>query len=97
MEWKDEAVTKDVYRKLLLEKVVPAIMEKWPRGEYNNNRVVIRIQQDGPPCHIKPDDHQWEEGLQELGVANKILIYTQPSNSPDLNCNMRTMIVAIPY
>ena len=28
--WRDETVTKDKYRKLLLEKVVPAIAEKWP-------------------------------------------------------------------
>lgn len=85
--WKDEVVTRDVYRKLLLEKVVPAIRDKWPRGEWNNAGVVIRIQQDGPQSHIKENDEQFLEGLRENGLENKILIYTQPSNSPDLNIN----------
>jgi hypothetical protein len=85
--WKDSPVTRDYYRKLLLEKVVPAIQEKWPRGEWNNAGVVIRIQQDGPQSHIKEDDEQFLQGLRENGLENKILIYTQPSNSPDLNIN----------
>ena len=87
MEWKDTSVTRPVYRKLLLEKVVPAIIEKWPRGEWTNRRTIIRIQQDGPQCHIKAGDEEWEAGLIALGVGDKILIYTQPSNSPDLNIN----------
>ena len=46
-----------------------------------------RIQQDGPNSHIQPDDEQWNAGLRNLGVENKILLYTQPPNSPDLNIN----------
>ena len=85
--WKDETVTRDVYRRLLVEKVVPAIIEKWPRGEWNDRTRIIRIQQDGPNTHIKPNGSQWTAELQRLGVLNKILIYTQPANSPDLNIN----------
>lgn len=47
-------------------------------------QVVIRIQQDGPNA---PDDRQWLERLQQKGLKNKILLYTQPANSPDLNIN----------
>ena len=85
--WKDESVTKNVYRRLLLEKVVPAIKEKWPRGEWSRRSTVIRIQQDGPNCHIQPDDEEFQLGLEERGVVNKIVLFTQPSNSPDLNIN----------
>ena len=85
--WKNELVTKDVYRRLLLEKVVPAIMEKWPRGDFANPAKIIRIQQDGPNSHITPDDEQWNEELRKQGMENKILLFTQPANSPDLNIN----------
>ena len=87
MVWNNESVTRDVYRKLLLEKVIPSIIEKWPRNEWNNNRVIIRLQQDGPNSHITPDDTEFTAGLHELQVENKIILYTQPSNSPDLNIN----------
>ena len=85
--WKDESVTRDVYRRMLAEKVVPAIIEKWPRREWIRNDRVIRIQQDGPNCHITPADEQFNGKLRELGVENIVLLYTQPANSPDLNIN----------
>ena len=85
--WKCKTVDQQVYRDLLLQKVVPAIMERWPRRDLNNNRVVIRIQQDGPQSHIRPDDQGFYQGLQRLGMQNKVLLYTQPPNSPDLNIN----------
>ena len=31
MEWRNDSITKEKYREILLEKVVPAIIEKWPR------------------------------------------------------------------
>ena len=46
LRWKDKTITQDVYRELLLEKVVVAIEQKWPQNEWNNPQVVIRIQQD---------------------------------------------------
>jgi hypothetical protein len=39
--WRNECVTKDAYRKLQLEKVVPAIKEKWPHTPWNANPVII--------------------------------------------------------
>jgi len=87
LEWKNKSIKKDVYRRLLLTKVVPAIKEKWPRGEWRSTQTVIRIQQDGPNSHIKPDNKEFHESLKEMGLHNKILLYTQPPNSPDLNIN----------
>ena len=48
---------------------------------------MIRVQQDGPQSHIKPDDTKWNQELQRRGLQNKILVFTQPPNSPDLNIN----------
>ena len=80
-------VNKDRYRALLLEKVTPSIKEKWPRQSWNDNRVVIRIQQDGAKAHITPDDAEFQQGLEQLEVEDKILLYTQPARSPDTNIN----------
>ena len=87
MVWHDEAVTKEVYRRLLLEKVFPAIKDEWPRGDWQRPNIIIRVQQDGAPSHIYPDDELLLQGLQELDIENKVLLYTQPANSPDLNIN----------
>ena len=85
--WKDETITKAKYRQLLLQKVFPAIIEKWPATDWNRETCIIRVQQDGAKSHLDPDDQQLQEGLQELGIQNKVLLYTQPANSPDVNIN----------
>ena len=85
--WWNESVTKDVYRSLLLDKVIPAIKLKWPRTQWEDNSVIIRLQQDGAPSHISPEDEAFQQGLVALEVQDKILIYTQPANSPDTNIN----------
>ena len=86
--WRDETITRDKYRELLLEKVVPAIAEKWPRHEWESPRTIIRIQQDGAKSHIHPiNDAAFWQGMAELGFENKMLLYTQPANSPDTNIN----------
>jgi len=72
---------------MLLEKVVQAIAEKWPRGQWAATNFIIRIQQDGPQTHIPEKDEQFDQGLVELGVEHKLLIYNQPANSPDCNIN----------
>jgi hypothetical protein len=85
--WKNHNVKKNKYRELLLEKVIPAIKDKWPRQSWNDNTVVIRIQQDGSKAHISPDDSKFQAGLVELQVEDKIILYTQPARSPDTNIN----------
>lgn len=85
--WRNISITRDRYRNMLLTLVVPAIIERWPRNTWSQTNFILRIQQDGPNTHISPDDVLFQEGLEKLGVENKILIYTQPANSPDTNIN----------
>ena len=85
--WEDKSITQKVNRDLLLEQVVPAVEQLCPQGEWASPQVLIRIQQDGLSAHIKPDNGKWLEGLEQKGLENKILLYTQPANSPDLNIN----------
>jgi hypothetical protein len=87
MVWHDEPVTKEVYRRLLLTKVFPAIKGQWPRGEWQRPNFIIRVQQDGAPTHVDPADELLLQGLQALEIENKVLLYTQPANSPDCNIN----------
>ena len=72
------SVNRDRYRDFLINKVVPAIKEKWPGRDRN-----ITIQQDGAPAHIDEDDAAFVAAATE-GLWN-IKLQTQPPKSPDLN------------
>ena len=87
LEWKDENVTAEVYRKIIKDKVLLAIIEKWPNGEMINSSIKIGIQQDGAKAHIVPTDSEWLDAVAALGQEDKIYLYTQPANSPDTNLN----------
>ena len=50
--WKNKAVT-EVYRELLISKLLPAIIEKWPQTDRLSRK--IYIQQDGAKSHIGED------------------------------------------
>jgi hypothetical protein len=77
--------------------VIPAIKDKWPRQSWNDNTVVIRIQQDGESAHISPDDEGFNTGLVEQQVHNKILLYTQPATrSPECDTNHINDLVFFP-
>ena len=71
-------VTKERYRQLIVERVVPAIKEKWPCRNRN-----IVIQQDGASSHIDENDAAFVE-VAQTGIWN-IQLETQPPKSPDLN------------
>ena len=43
--WKNKAVTKEVYRELLISKLLPVIVEKWTWTDWLLRKVLI--QQDG--------------------------------------------------
>ena len=83
--WKDESVTKELYRRYLLYKVIPAIQDKWPIGQWKNPNFKVRIQQDGAPSHIVPNDELFQLQLKHQNLHNKVELYSQPPNSPDLN------------
>ena len=79
--WKNKLVTKEFYCELLISKLLPAIVEKWPRMDRLLRK--IWIQQDGTKSHISTDDSEFKEALhdQEINVG----LYTQAANSPDVN------------
>ena len=79
--WKNKPVTKGVYRELLISKLLPAIIEKWPRTDRLSRK--IWIQQDRAKSHINTDDQEFREAIQdqELNAG----LYTQAANSPDVN------------
>ena len=87
MVWRDHTITKNKYRDLLLSFVFPARIEKWPRDNWKRNNCIIRVQQDGAKSHFDATDELLLQGLQELQIEDKELLYTQPANSPDTNIN----------
>ena len=79
--WKNKAVPKVVYRELLISKLLPAIIEKWPQTDRLSRK--IYIQQDSAKSHISEDDKEFKGALAEQDINAKL--YTQAANSPDVN------------
>ena len=74
-----DSVTNVVYRRFIIDELLPAIRDKWPQ----RNPVKISIQQDNARPHIAPSDPEFLEAVSELGM--NIELICQPPNSPDLN------------
>ena len=74
------SVTKDVVRRTILDKVVPAIKGKWPAS--TRKRPII-IQQDNAKPHCAVDDKLLVDSMTEGDWD--ISFRCQPPNSPDLN------------
>ena len=79
--WKKKAVTKEVYWELLISKLLPAIVEKWPWIDQLLRKILI--QQDGAKSHISADDNEFNEALIDQNINAEL--YTQAANSPDVN------------
>ena len=79
--WKNKIVTKEVYRDLLITKLIPSILEKWPRRDQLSRKIFI--QQDRAKNHISCDDKLFNDVLVEKGI--NATLYTQAANSPDVN------------
>ena len=79
--WKNKVVTKEVYHELLISKLLPAIVEKWPQTDQLLRK--IWIQQDGAKSHISADDNEFKEALNDQDINAEL--YTQAANSPDVN------------
>lgn len=75
-----ESVGKNETRSMLINHIVPAIMQKWPRTE---GPKVIYIQQDNARTHITQQDSEWQEVYQQGDFT--FILLQQPPNSPDLN------------
>ncbi|KAL6581619.1 hypothetical protein OROMI_007542 [Orobanche minor] len=73
-------VKRETIKVFLIEKVIPAVRERWPRlgrGE------TIFIQQDNARTHVLPNDPNFLEAASQNGFD--IRLTCQPPNSPDLN------------
>lgn len=85
---KNIKVTKAVFRKFLIEKLVPGIVEKWPRSSSETGKLLpetVRLQFDNCPVHLK--DYQFNAAMENVATDGLTIIpVPQPSNSPDLNC-----------
>ena len=79
--WKNKMVTKEVYRDLLISKLILASLENWPRRDRMSR--TIYIQQDGAKNHICEDDEEFNNALMEQDIIAKL--YMQTLNSPDVN------------
>lgn len=85
METHCVSVTKDVYRKFVIDKVLPAIITKWPRDR--SMRVQrIALQADNPHTHFKETDPLWVEAA-DAHPRFKFYFKKQPTRSPDTNTN----------
>lgn len=67
-------------REYLINKVLPAILEKWPFGDRNTP---IIIHQDNAKMHIDPNDEEFRSAVSKYGL--NVQLICQPPNSPDLN------------
>ena len=74
------SVNKETIRTFLVDKVLPAVKEKWPTKERGRP---IFIQQDNAKTHIAVDDPDFCHVAQEDGWDIRLMC--QPPNSPDLN------------
>ena len=71
--WKNKAVTKEVYHELLISKLLPAIVEKWPQMDRLSRK--IWIQQDGAKTHIRADDDEFKEAFTHKLQTHLMLTY----------------------
>ena len=85
VEWEAENIDQAKCKCLLLNDVIPAIVNKWPNFERETTKACI--QQDGAKSHFKPMDEDFNEEMEALGLDDKIKLCAQPANSPDLNIN----------
>lgn len=80
LETKSIIVIRDVMRQYLIEKVIPAIEDKWPEEDKDKT---IFIQQDNARTHVLPNDPAFLEVVAHTGVDIRLM--QQPANSPDMN------------
>ena len=91
-KWKKKNVNTEIHAQHLFERVVPAIMDEWPR----NGNLRIRLQRDNAPSHSAPDVLRetwllWKPVLLEDVHGGNLdldfFLRSQPANSPDSNLN----------
>ena len=78
---KNKTVTKEVYRNLLVSKLIPAIFEKWLSRDRVSRKLFV--QQDSAKNLIREDDKEFHDALMEQNID--AVLYMQTLNSPDVN------------
>ena len=73
-------ITRDVIREFMIQRVLPAIREKWPMEDIHKP---IYIVQDNAPSHLEVNDHLFCEAARQDGFDIRLIC--QPPNSPDFN------------
>ena len=76
--WKNQCITQDVYSEYLIQKLLPAVKERWPMTNERN-----WLQQDGAKSHILEDNVEFKEVVDEIDL--NLTMYTQSPNLPDTN------------
>ncbi|ETV71867.1 hypothetical protein H257_13000 [Aphanomyces astaci] len=79
MELRPVNVTRPVYKKMLIDNVIPAIKALWPA----DCSKTVFIQQDNARLHVPPSDADIIKACTSDGWAMKLKY--QPPNSPDMN------------
>jgi len=88
--WETKSVNVDgkTYKKFILEKVIPAVKEKFPHAE--NQLMRVRFQHDNAPSHFDEADEDWatlcfNHRWNDNGHRWIFEFKFQPANSPDTN------------
>uniref|UniRef100_A0A8I6X107 Transposase n=1 Tax=Hordeum vulgare subsp. vulgare TaxID=112509 RepID=A0A8I6X107_HORVV len=80
IEVKPVKVTRHVCRQYLINKVIPAIQDKWPDDDEGTT---IFIQQDNAKPHVLPNDEGFREAVEQTDLDIRLI--QQPPNSPEFN------------
>ncbi|XP_021856181.2 uncharacterized protein [Spinacia oleracea] len=75
-----KSVNQIATRDMMINKLIPAIKEKWPP---HVGEKVIYIIQDNAKAHILQSDPEWQQHYKQDGFT--FVITQQPANSPDCN------------
>jgi len=70
LETKSIIVNREVMRQYLLEKVIPAIKDKWPQEDADKT---IFIQQDNARTHVHPNDPAFLETVAATGLDIRLM------------------------
>ena len=73
-------ITRDVIREFMIQRVLPAIREKWPMEDIHKP---IYIVQDNAPSHLEVTDPLFCEAAKQEGFDIRLIC--QPPNSLDFN------------
>ena len=76
---------KRVYKRFMIQKVLPAVVSNFPRDDRSSSPTWVNIQQDNAPAHFSDADFDWFDACDVHRRRFKITLVEQPPNSPDTN------------